>query len=110
MISIDKEDCQEGKGPNWTMYLVWIMSAINSMEQRGRISVSAFEAVFGLPLGRKEQCSSYCLTNCSIVQERLNLVKCPRFDSVAKYYVQLMTILLTLKLPPKMKKMMNGPL
>jgi hypothetical protein len=49
--SIEEEDCQQGKVPNWTMYLGSIVSAINSMEQRGRNGVSAYEAVFGFPLG-----------------------------------------------------------
>jgi hypothetical protein len=81
---IEEEDRQEGKVHNWNMYLGRIMTAINSMEQRGRNGVYAYEALFGFSLGGSEQFSLQELRNCSTVQERLNLVKCSRFDSVAK--------------------------
>jgi transposase InsO family protein len=80
----EEEERQRGGVPNWSMYLGRIMAAINSMEQRGKYNVSAYEAVFGLQYSGSEHCSLTDLRKCNTVEERLNLVASPRFDSIVK--------------------------
>jgi hypothetical protein len=75
--SIEEEDRQAGKIPNWTMYLGREMSAINSIEERGYNGVSSCKAVYGFPFGGNEQFPLNNLRKYSTVTERMNLVQCP---------------------------------
>jgi hypothetical protein len=78
--SIEEEDRQAGKNPNWTMYLGRVMSAIISMEQQGYNGVSSYKSVYGFPFGGNEQCSLIDLQKCSTVTERIKLQQCPQID------------------------------
>ena len=65
------------------MYEGCMMSALNSMTQRGKDSVAAYDISFGMPCGGAEQCSHEDLLRCNTIEDRLQLVKCPWFENVA---------------------------
>ena len=89
--NFDQEDRLAGRGPNWTNNLGWLMSVVNSHEQKGLHNVTSYEAVFGLPYSgtATAPCSQTELRKCETIQQRLNLVDDPHFKSVVEKHYEI---------------------
>ena len=82
--SIESEERQLGREPNWTSLLGRIMAAVNNQRSRGADSVTAYKAVFGQDYHQQFACTMEQARQCNTIEQRLKLSSDSRLERVAK--------------------------